>query len=462
MNTLRNKLICTYALIALFIVITVSILFNVFMQRLFMEYAQNKQEKQLEQIVQQVNQSFRRNGQAYSQELFEVIGSAALQNGMILHINSNEQEIDWDIRQHRLEQCKLVLEHAEYNMHSVAPHLSGGYQEQSFLLGDGNGTITVGFYGPYNFNDDEVFLITTINRILVGITISSLLLAVLIGVYMAQKLMVPISDVINTTRRISMGELGIQASTNSKTKEISELVTSVNEMSSRLNQIERIKRRLTSDVAHELRTPISNIRSQTEAMIDGVLLPDKARLMGISNEIDRITAIVNDLRKLDDIEDNTSALNKERIEVESFLSEIIQVFQVELEKKRLSVSVQCAPVLAYADRIRLAQIVTNILSNAIKYTPENGSIWVKAYHENDFAVFSIADNGCGISKEDLPYIFERFYRADKSRTRSTGGSGIGLAITKALVEAHGGRIWADSELRKGTAIQFTIPAGDIF
>ena len=102
MNTLRNKLIGSYALIALFIVATVSIFFNVFLERVFLDYAQSKQEKQLEQIVQQVNQSFRRNGSSYSAELFEVIGNAALQNGMILHINSNEGEIDWDIRQHSL------------------------------------------------------------------------------------------------------------------------------------------------------------------------------------------------------------------------------------------------------------------------------------------------------------------------------------------------------------------------
>jgi signal transduction histidine kinase len=461
MNTLRNKLILSYVLLALFIVASIGLVFNVFLEKLFIGYAIRKQEKQMEQLVASVNagvsQNFTRGIPPYNQDMFETIGKTALDNGMILHISANGGEVDWDIRHHHLEECQIVLEHARYNMRSVNPKLEGEYQEQKFSLGNDAGIVTIGFYGPYNFNDEDVNLITTINRILINITISSLLLAIGIGVFMAKRLSLPIADVIGITKRIADGDFGARISTQPKTKEIRELVVSVNELSSRLDRVEQMKRRLASDVAHELRTPLTNLLSQTEAMIDGILTPDPKHLQCFYSEIDRLSALVGDLQKLTDIEDASIKLDKKWIIVKPFLDEIVHSFRIELDKKSLAVSLYCPPSLrAYADEMRLTQVFVNILSNAVKYSPERGLISIQAQSENQTTVFSVRDNGCGISEEDLPFIFERFYRADKSRTRNTGGAGIGLAITKALVTAHGGQICAESSINQGTMIRFCI------
>ena len=457
MATLRNKLIFSYSILALLIVAVISLVLNVFLDKVFTEYAISKQQRQMQQLVSRVNQNFRNSIPSYRQELFEVIGKTALENGMILHVSTSSGEIDWDVRRHYRDQCQIVLDHAKFNMHSINPNLEGRYQEQNFLLGNNWGTITIGFYGPHNFTDEDVNLITTINRMLINITIGSLLLAVVIGFFMARVFSLPLGQVLAATQKIAKGEFGTRIATKSRTKEIHDLVTSVNEMAGRLDKMEKMKRRLTSDVAHELRTPLTNLKSQTEAMIDGILEPDQNRLSAFYAELERLDTLINDMQKLTDVEDDSLKLTREHFGIEPFLDNIIRSFQLELQKKRLAVTVDCPPELQVnADKVRLHQVFVNILSNAVKYSPEDSCISISAVPDKEQVVFTVVDTGCGISEEDLPFIFERFYRADKSRTRNTGGSGIGLAISKALVEAHGGRISAASASDTGTAFTFSI------
>jgi signal transduction histidine kinase len=457
MITVRNKLIISYILLALVIIAVIGIILNIFLEQVFAEYAIKKQQRQMNQIVTHINQDFRYDTPIFRQEVFEVIGRTALENGMILHVSTSSGEIDWDAKNHYREQCRIVLEHAKYNLHSVNPSLEGKYQEQNFLLGHNVGTVTIGFYGPYNYSDDDVSLIITINKVLINITIGSLLLAIGIGVYMARRLSLPLTEVLKATKKIAKGEFGTRIDMNSKTKEIHDLMVSVNDMAGHLHKLEQMKRRLTSDVAHELRTPLANLQSQAEAMIDGYLEPDKKRLQSFYAEIERLNTLINDLQKLTDIDDESIKLNKEFFSVESFLANIVCFFQLDLERKHLTLSVACPTDLqVHADKVRVHQILVNIVSNAVKYSPEHGIIHIRACPKSQKIEFCVEDNGCGISEEDLPFIFERFYRADKSRTRNTGGSGIGLAITKALVEAHGGRIHAQSAINQGTSLTFCI------
>lgn len=461
MNSLRSKLTISYAFVALSIIIAISVLFNIMLDKLFMQYALNKQEKQIERIVSQVNQIYNEKTGLYNQASLEIIANAALQNGLILHIKSPGSEVDWDIRQHNLDQCQIMLQHAENNMHSIYPDFKGKYSERNFDISGSNGAvgfINVGFYGPYSFNDEEIYLITTINKALIAIAIVALILAIGLGLYMARRLTIPISSVIKTAKEISKGKFGIQATSNSKSKEITELVTSINELSYELNKMEMLKRRLTSDVAHELRTPLSHLLSHTEAMIDGVWIPDRDRLQGFYDEIERITKIVNDLQRLANIEEEYIVLQKEWFNASDFLHSLYTIFQIDLDKKQIKLEFECsAKETIYADKDRLKQVMINLISNAVKYSPVQGQIKIKIFSENDNFLIYVTDNGCGIPPQDLPYIFERFYRADKSRTRITGGSGIGLAIAKALVLAHYGNITVASEIEKGTIFQIVLP-----
>jgi len=208
MATLRNKLIFSYSILALLIVAVISLVLNVFLDKVFTEYAISKQQRQMQQLVSRVNQNFRNSIPSYRQELFEVIGKTALENGMILHVSTSSGEIDWDVRRHYRDQCQIVLDHAKFNMHSINPNLEGRYQEQNFLLGNNWGTITIGFYGPHNFTDEDVNLITTINRMLINITIGSLLLAVVIGFFMARVFSLPLGQVLAATQKSPRGNSG--------------------------------------------------------------------------------------------------------------------------------------------------------------------------------------------------------------------------------------------------------------
>ena len=190
--------------------------------------------------------------------------------------------------------------------------------------------------------------------------------------------------------------------------------------------------------------------------MDGILPTDTARLQSIYSEIERLTQIVNDLQKLTDVEADVM-LNRTIVGVYSIFETISRSFEFEFAKKGVSLSFECEPTLSLvADHDRMIQIFGNLVSNAMKYTPRGGSIAITACRDMRNVLFSVKDTGCGIPEQDVPYIFERFYRADKSRTRSTGGAGIGLAITKALVSAHGGQIKVKSKVDEGTEFIFSL------
>ncbi len=224
-----------------------------------------------------------------------------------------------------------------------------------------------------------------------------------------------------------------------------------------LNEQENIRKRLTSDVAHELRTPVANVSANIEAMVEGALEPDNARLESCYNELLRITDIISDLEKLRQIENEKLVLERTSVDVKELCESVIQAFKAQLESKQISCTVNADHVSLMADKNRLYQVMANLISNAIKYTQNGGCINVDVVDNKDFVAISVKDNGIGINESDLPFIFERFYRTDKSRNRTTGGAGIGLAIVKAIVLAHGGEVSVESEEGVGSTFKVVLP-----
>ena len=244
------------------------------------------------------------------------------------------------------------------------------------------------------------------------------------------------------------------------TSELHELSVSVKELAERLNYQETLKRRMTTDIAHELRTPLAAIQSHIEAFMDGVWEPTDERLSVIHGEVIRLTKLISELSNLSNVEDDEINLKLSTVDISATLNDIIDSYEPMFLDKNIIVnkSIQNG-VNMMGDVDYLKRIFINILSNAIKYTNENGTISISLEHIKDKIRISVKDTGIGIPKEDLKYIFERFYRSDLSRNRKTGGTGIGLTITKALVEAHEGTIKINSEVGKGTnvIVQFLNP-----
>lgn len=231
---------------------------------------------------------------------------------------------------------------------------------------------------------------------------------------------------------------------------------------SRLKELEKIRQDFVANVSHELRTPLTTIKGYTETLLDGALKEEVAFqfIQVIKRHTDRLSKIVEDLLTLSKIESKEFQLNIEKFYLSELIDDVLEFVKEGAEKKKISIN--AAPVspslTIEGDRNILEQVLFNLLDNAIKYGREGGKITLSPVQKNQSEIeVSIRDNGIGIPKEDLPRIFERFYRVDKGRSKDLGGTGLGLSIVKHLIQAHGGRVWAESQLGEGSTFYFTLP-----
>jgi signal transduction histidine kinase len=294
--------------------------------------------------------------------------------------------------------------------------------------------------------------------VLIVIGLFSLLLAIAFGTIMASRLSYPISRVIKATQIIEKGDYGYKIVEESSTKEIGQLTTAINNLAQTLENQESLRKRMSLDVAHEFRTPIATLQSHLEAMIDGIWQPDAQRLKSCHEEVLRIGRMVGDLEKLVKYEGENLVLNKESFNLSTLIQTIIHNFESDFKAKEVQIKYINKKYMLLADRDKISQIVVNLLSNALKYTYKGGMVEIEVTQLDKAVKIVVRDNGIGIAEEDLPYIFERFYRADKSRNRNTGGAGIGLTIAKSLVDAHRGEIKVKSELGKGSEFTVVLPS----
>lgn len=229
-----------------------------------------------------------------------------------------------------------------------------------------------------------------------------------------------------------------------------------------LKRLERVRKDFVANASHELRTPLTSIRGFVEALQDGAIAkPQEAQefLTIISRQIERMSKILADMLLLSEIESEGYQLKVESSSLNNLIIEIVPQFKNLNESRKIKVETKLSPEVAKvsADRDKISQVFINLLDNAIKFTPEGGRVTVSTAKGSGEVTVSIQDTGPGIPSTDLPRIFERFYRVEKSRTREAGGTGLGLAIVKHIVEAHGGKVWVESELNRGSTFHFSLP-----
>ncbi|MFN3373810.1 MAG: sensor histidine kinase [Chloroflexus sp.] len=244
-------------------------------------------------------------------------------------------------------------------------------------------------------------------------------------------------------------------------RELAELAESFNRMAAALQQADQQRRQLTADIAHELRTPLSIIKGRLEGIQDGVYEADVEQIDALLAEVALLERLINDLHLLALADAGQLPLYRETVAPAMLVNEAVRSFAQSAAERAIQLSAGSADGLPdiEVDPQRIAQVLGNLISNALRHTPAGGVVRVTVAADPDGVVFSVADTGPGINPVDLPHIFDRFYRADRARTRSSGGAGLGLAIARRLVEAHGGQIWAESELGRGTTVRFRLPAG---
>jgi two-component system sensor histidine kinase BaeS len=285
----------------------------------------------------------------------------------------------------------------------------------------------------------------------------ALALGLLAAGLLAPALARPLRRLTGAARRIQAGDLKTRMHPGGA-PELRELGHAFNRLAEMLEHEERIRRDAAADIAHEVRTPLAGIVSRIEAAQDGVLADADANLEAMHTEALWLTSLIEDLGKLAEAQQPGLTLQKEALDLRALVHERAGVYRDYLQAKGIALHERLAPVRAYGDRGRIAQIVDNLLSNALRYTDPGGTVTVELAQRDGAAVLEVADTGIGIRGEDLPYVFERFWRGEPSRARRTGGAGIGLAIVRELVRAHDGRIDVESKPGQGSRFRVVLPS----
>jgi signal transduction histidine kinase len=297
-----------------------------------------------------------------------------------------------------------------------------------------------------------------VNQTIFGAALGATAVSLLLGVFLARSLTKPIQEITQATQAVAQGDLAQEVPVRSD-DELGKLATSFNQMSADLARSRDLRRQLTADIAHDLRTPLSLILGHAEALSDGVLPPTPETFAIIHDEARRLNRLVEDLRLLSLTEAGELTLATRLVSPQSLLERTVLVHTPAAQQKQielaLDVPVHLSDILADPDR--MAQVLDNLLANALRYTPENGRIHLSATQTPTSVQLKVQDSGPGMSETELAHVFDRFYRADKSRQRHEGGSGLGLAIAKSIVESHNGRIWAESAPGQGAAFIIELP-----
>ena len=294
---------------------------------------------------------------------------------------------------------------------------------------------------------------------------AALIAALLASFLISRQVVEPVQRMMAISRRIADGEYqerlkvsgNVQAN---QLDELDQLALTFNQMTDKLEKTETMRRELIGDVTHELRTPLTAIKGYMEGLIDGVLPATPASFQQVYTEADRLQRLVNDLQELSRVEAGAYQLNIKSLSPYNLIDHILDHLGLQFEDKGIQLKTKLADNLPdiTADKDRIMQVLTNLTGNALQYTPSGGKVILTAVLEKSEILFTITDTGIGIAPDHLPFIFNRFYRTDKSRARASGGSGIGLTIAKAIIKAHHGRIWAESSGEgQGSTFKFTLP-----
>jgi signal transduction histidine kinase len=459
MRSLKSKLTLSYIAVIGLCILLISGLTNFFLDKHFREYVNQNREEINQGIVSQLAMQYGKKG-AWDDGDIEATGVQALENGIIIKVRDSSGTILWDATQHNNGMCQRIIEQMAQSVSQRYPFVKDSYTEKPYPIYSQMvkaGVVEIGSYGPYYLGEHELAFINTLNQVLMGVGLFSLIVALLLANFTANRLSTPILKVIRSAGSIEKGCYSDRITSTSDMTEINQLTSTINNLAETLEKQEALRKRLTGDLAHELRTPLATLQSHMEAMIDGIWEPDRDRLLSCHEEIVRINRLVGDLEKLARFEGENLILDKTDFDITELMRRLVQNFQNEFLMRDIHIETNGQEERVFADRDKISQVFVNLLSNALKYTPQGGGVCISIRGDSSKTVIVVEDSGEGISDEDLPYIFERFYRADKSRTRSTGGAGIGLTIAKAIVTAHSGTITVSSQKGHGAKFIITLP-----
>lgn len=455
---LKTRLAITHLGTALLTVLLFAVTAGMFTGFLFEKYADVTQQKKAAFLVKSLEEQYREGG--WQEEEITGIGVQGLSYGFITKVTDAQGKVIWDAMEHNREACQEVLRHISHNMRWLVSNWEGKYTTQKYpLTKDGKkiGTLELGFLGPYFLTELELNYLAPLNKLLAVLALVCILLSLVLSRWARKGIQAELGKIGELAKLVAHKKSYDPLKFTSPSEEIQKVLDTIRHLGLTIEEQEQVKKRMTADLAHELRTPLTTLQANLEGLLDGVWQPTRERLTSCHEEILRIIRLVGDLEQLTKYETDQMKLNLTTFDLNELAGNIYLNFQGAYQQKSVRLELISKKEMITGDRDKISQLLINLLSNSLKHTPSGGKVMLMLSGNQDFIYLVINDSGSGISPEDLPRVFDRLYRADASRTRSTGGSGIGLAIAKAIVEAHRGSINLVSQVGAGTEVTVVLP-----
>lgn len=462
LKSINSKLIISFTLIMIGTILSIKLFVNTIFKDSFEKYVDDSNKVEVNHLIEFDLKNLYTN-ESWNTEFIEGLGIEAIRKGIAIEIYDKNNNKVWSVFEDEKVLSDKTLNDISKNMKSIEKQWDNYFEELKVDINDDEGNILVGYayighYASTYYMENDVEFFNAINRIIIIIGVISISSIIIISIIISRSIAKPISKVSKMTKYIGEGNYKNKLNYKSNIMEIDDLINSINKLSNELNDQENLRKQLTGDIAHELRTPLTSIKGHLDAIIVGIWEPTNERLNSINEEVKRITNLVDELRKLAKFDSEKDNLNKEIVNLKNYIKSIAYNYEGKALEKNIVIKYQLENVEALIDKEKFAQVIINILSNAIKYNNGNDEIYIKVFKKNNSINISIKDSGIGIPKSEYKNIFERFYRLDKSRGANEKGAGVGLTIAKSIVNAHGGEIEVYSEINKGSEFIISLPS----
>lgn len=455
---LRGQLSLAIAVPLLLAVALMSLLTNLFSSHAFDDYVQQQELSRSQTIADDLASQFDSLKGGWDDGFLHTIGMYSLYSGYLIKVYNNAGDLVWDAENHDMTLCWQIMDEISARMEQA--RRVGAFATRTYDLKKGDGIVgkvAVRYYAPFFYSEADHRFVGALDTAFLVIALACGAAALLLGRLLARRIARPVAEAAAGARRIAGGDYGVQLREKADSEELRGLICAINHLSAALDTQEKLRKRLTTDIAHELRTPIAAVTLYLEAMRDGLWEVTPERLAQCHSEMARLGALVGELQQLANVESESPRLVLVPVDLRAVADAVAESLAAEAAAKRQSVEVEGAAEPVPADDARMRQVLLNLASNAVKYTPEGGHIRLAVTDSPEAAAVRVIDDGVGVTAAELPLIFERFYRVDGSRNRRTGGAGIGLTIAWGIVEAHGGTLTAESEPGKGSCFTMRIP-----
>lgn len=462
LKSINSKLIISFTFIMIATILSIKLFVNTIFKDSFEKYVDDSNKVEVNHLIEFDLKNLYTN-ESWNTEFIENLGIEAIRKGIAIEIYDKNDNKVWSVFEDEKVLSDKTLNDISKNMKSIEKQWDNYFEELKVDINDDEGNILVGYayighYASTYYMENDVEFFNAINRIIIIIGVISISSIIIISIIISRSIAKPISKVSKMTKYIGEGNYKNKLNYKSNIMEIDDLINSINKLSNELNDQENLRKQLTGDIAHELRTPLTSIKGHLDAIIVGIWEPTNERLNSINEEVKRITNLVDELRKLAKFDSGKDNLNKEIVNLKNYIKSIAYNYEGKALEKNIVVKYQLENIEALIDKEKFAQVIINILSNAIKYNNGNNEIYIKVFKKNNSINISIKDSGIGIPKSEYKNIFERFYRLDKSRGSNEKGAGVGLTIAKSIVNAHGGEIEVYSEINNGSEFIISLPS----